>query len=107
MICLANFIWFPQTHRTIALRAENCRQCLDKGKNLKHIIPKSNLWQLPKQRDRNEEIQIDFAGPIVDTKNSNNEHYILAAVDLFSQYPSAIVHTSCDTQTAMAFLNQY
>ena len=40
MICLANFIWFPQIHRTVALRAENCRQCLDQGKNLKLIIPK-------------------------------------------------------------------
>ena len=35
---LANMIWFPQIHRTIALRAEICRQCLDQGKNLKPII---------------------------------------------------------------------
>ena len=107
MIRLANLIWFPQIHRTIALRAENCKQCLDQGKNLKPITTKSELGTLPKLSEPNEELQIDFAGPIVDTKNNNNEHYILAAVDRFSRYPSALVHTNCDTQTAIEFLNQY
>ena len=107
MIRLANLIWFPQIHRTIALRAENCRQCLDQGKNLKPIIPKSKLGQLPKLSQPNEEIQLDFAGPIVDRKNPNNEHYILAAVDRFSRIPSAVVHTNCDAQTAIEFLNQF
>ena len=107
MIRLANLIWFPQIHRTIALRAGNCKQCLDQGKNLKPIITKSELGTLPKLSEPNEELQLDFAGPIVDTKNNNNEHYILAAVDRFSRYPSALVHTNCDTQTAIEFLNQY
>ena len=107
MIRLANLIWFPQIHRTITLRAENCKQCLDQGKNLKPIISKSELGTLLKLSEPNEELQLDFAGPIVDTKNNNNEHYILAAVDQFSRYPSALVHTNCDTQTAIEFLNQY
>ena len=107
MIRMANLIWFPQIHRTIALRAENCRQCLDQGKNLKSLIPKSKLGQLPKLSEPNEELQLDFAGQIVDTKNTNNEHHILAVVDRFSRYPSAVVHTNCDTQTAIEFLSQY
>ena len=107
MIRLANLIWFPQIHRTIALRAENCKQCLDQGKNLKPIITKSELGTLPKLSEPNEELQLDFAGRIVDTKNNNNEHYILAALDRFSRYPSPLVHTNCDTQTAIEFLNQY
>ena len=107
MIRLANLIWFPQIRRTIALRAENCRQCLYQGKNLKPIIPKSKLGQLPKLSEPNEEIQLDFAGPIIGTKSPNNEHYILAAVDRFSRYPSAVVHTKSNTQTAIEFLNQY
>ena len=107
MIRLANLIWFPQIHRTIALRAENCRQCLDQGKNLKPIIPKSGLGALPKLSEPNEELQLDFAGPILDMKNNDIEHYILAAVDRFSRYPSAVVHTNCDTKTAIEFLNQY
>ena len=107
LIRLANLIWFPQIHRTIALRAENCRQCLDQGKNLKPIKLKSGPGALPKLSEPHEELQLDFAGPIIDMKNNNNEHYILAAVDRFSRYPSAVVHTNCDTQTAIEFLNQY
>ena len=107
MMRLANLIWFPQIHRTIALRAENCKQCLDQGKNLKPVSPKSELGALPKLSEPNEELQLDFAGPVVDTKDNNNDHYILAAVDRFSRYPSAIVHTNCNTQTAIEFLNQY
>ena len=48
MIRLANFIYFPQIHRTIALRAENCRQCLEQCKNLKPLSPKANIGQIPK-----------------------------------------------------------
>ena len=107
MIRLANLIWFPQIHRTIALRAENCRQCLDQGKDLAPIMPKSKLGQLPRLSEPNKEIQLDIAGPIVDTKNPNNEHYILAAIDRFARYPSAVVQTNSDTQTAIEFLNQY
>ena len=107
MIRLANLIWIPQIHRTIALRADNCRQCLDQGKNLIPIIPKSKLGQLPKLSEHNEKIQLDFPGPIVDTKNFNNEHHILAVVDWFSRYPSAVAHKNCDAQTATEFLNQY
>ena len=68
MIRLANLIWFPQIHRTIALRAKNCKQCLDQGKNLKPIISKSKLGTLPKLSEPNEELQLDFAGPIIDKK---------------------------------------
>ena len=107
MIHLADLNWFPQIHRTIALLVENCRKCLDQGKNLKSLTPKSNLVQLSKLSEPNEEQQIDFAGRISDAQNSNNEHYILAAVDRFLRYRSAIVHTNCDTQTAIDFLNQY
>ena len=32
MLRLANLIWFPHIHRTIKLRAENCKQCADQGK---------------------------------------------------------------------------
>ena len=68
VIRLANLIWFPQIHRTIALRAENCRQCLDQGKNLKPIKPKLELGVMPKLSEPNEDLQMDFAGPLLDTK---------------------------------------
>ena len=105
MIRLANLIWFPHIHRTIKLRAENCKQCTDQGKNLKPIIPKTDLGKLPKLLEPNQEIQLYFAGPL--PNESNNEIYILVAVDRFSRYPSAVVHPNCDASTAIDFLQKY
>ena len=48
----------------------------------KLVIP-HQLQNLVIKSEPNDELQLDFAGPIVDTKNNNNEHYILAAVDRF------------------------
>ena len=105
MIRLANLIWFPHIHRTIKLRAENCKQCTDQGKNLKPIIPKTDLGKLPKLLEPNQEIQLDFSGPL--PNESNNEIYILVAIDCFSRYPSAVVHPNCDTSTAIDFLQKF
>ena len=105
MIRLANLIWFPHIHRTIKLRVENCKQCTDQGKNLKPLIAKPNLGNLPKLVEPNQEIQIDFAGPI--QNEFNKDVYILVAVDRFSRFPSAIVHPNCDTPTAINFLQKY
>ena len=41
-------------------------------------------------RETNQEIQIDFAGPIFDKKG--NEVYFLAAIDRFSNYPTACIY---------------
>ena len=105
MIRLANLIWFPHIHRTVKLRTENCKQCTDQGKNLKPLIPKSDLGKLPKLDEPNQEVQLDFAGPI--PNESNKDTYILVAVDRFSRFPSAVVHPNCDATTAINFLQQY
>ena len=97
MIRLANLIWFPHIHRTIKLRAENCKQCTDPGKILKPLIPKSHLGTLPSIHEPNRELKIDV--PI--TNESNNDMYILVAVDQYSRYPTPIVHLKCDAHTAL------
>ena len=105
MIRIANLIWFPHIHRTTKLRAENCKQCTDQGKNLKPLIAKSSIGNLPKLVEPNQEIQIDFAGPI--QNEFNKDVYILVAIDRFSRFPSAIVHPNCDTPTTINFLQKY
>ena len=79
---LANLIWFPRIHREIVTLTQNCQPCIKIGKNLKPVIPKSKLAQLPLLHEPNEEIQLDFAGPTVDGEQKN----ILASVDRFSRY---------------------
>ena len=105
MMHLANMIWFPRIHREIVTLTQNCQPCIKIGKNLKPIIPKPKLANLPSLHEPNEEIQIDFAGPIPDEQN--NDSYILASVDRFSRYPHAIVYHNCDTDTAKKYLEKY
>ena len=41
MMHLANIIWFPRNHREILTLTQNCQPCIEIGKNLKPVIPKS------------------------------------------------------------------
>ena len=43
MLALAKLIWWPHIHSEIVSKAKACRQCIDKGKNLKALIPKTQL----------------------------------------------------------------
>ena len=85
---------------------ETCRHCIDKGKNLKALIPKTQLGQLPSLTEPNQEIQMDFAGPIPYKKTTQN-NYILVTVDRLSRYPNAELFHNCDTGTAIDYFERY
>ena len=106
MLALAKLIWWPHIHSEIASKAKACRQCIDKGKNLKSLIPKTKLGQLPSLIEPYQEIQMDFAGPIP-YKNTTQNNYILVTVDRLSRYPNAELFHNCDTETAIDYLEQY
>ena len=106
MLALANLVWWPHIHSEIVAKAKSCRHCIDKGKNLKPIIPKNQLGNLPKLSEPNEEIQMDFAGPIP-YKNSTQNNYILVTVDRLSRFPHAETFHNCDTETAIEYLENY
>ena len=105
MMHLANLIWFPRIHREIVTLTQNCQPCIKIGKNLKPLIPKNKTSQLPPLLEPNQEVQMDFAGPILDEQQK--ESYILASVDRYSRYPQAKVYQNCDAETAIEYLNQY
>ena len=106
MLALAKLIWWPHIHSEIVSKAKACRQCINKGKNLKALIPKTNLGQLPSPIEPNQEIQMDFAGPIP-YKNTTQNNYILVTVDRLSRYPNAELFHNCDTETAIDYLERY
>ena len=81
---LAQLIWYPHIHSDIAARAQACRHCTEKGKNLKPLIPKTQVGTLPPLSEPNEEVQKDFAGPIP-FKNNALPNYILVTVDRLSR----------------------
>ena len=106
MLALARLIWYPHIHSEIVAQAQSCRHCIEKGKNLKPIIAKNNLGTLKKLTEPNEEIQMDFAGPIP-FKNNTQNNYILVTVDRLSRFPHAETFNNCDTDTAIEYLESY
>ena len=106
MLALAKLVWWPHIHSEIVAKAKACRHCIDKGEILKPIIPKNQLGDLPKLNEPNEEIQMDFAGPIP-YKNSTQNNYILVTVDRLSRFPHAETFHNCETETAIDYLEKY
>ena len=106
MLSLAKLVWWPHIHSDITSKAQGCRHCIDNGKNLKVFISKNNLGLLPPLVEPNQEIQMDFAGPIPYKENTQNK-YILVTVDRLSRYPHAETFHNCDTETAIDYLERY
>ena len=102
MIYMSQLIWFPRIHREII--AQRCKPCTMIGKNLKPVIPKSNQTNLNNLQEPNEEVQIDFTSPILE---NNKDAYIMVSVDRYSRYLHAKAYHSCDTETALEYLNSY
>ena len=72
MISLSQYAWWPYKHREILAKTSDCVPCTDIGKNLKPIIPKSKWHQHKLCQEHNEEIQIDFGGPILNEKDKKS-----------------------------------
>ena len=69
-------------NREFIVKATECKPCTVIGKNLKSVIPATKFYPHVPRVEPNQEIQIDFGGPIFDEKG--NEGYFLAAIDRFS-----------------------
>ena len=106
MLTLADLIWFPRIHRDVTYKAQSCQDCIKNGKNLKAIHTKSQLGSLPPLSEPNEEIQMDFAGPI-QFREHKDDYFILVTVDRLTRYPHAKVYKNCDTETALKYLEEY
>ena len=104
MLALAQLIWYPHIHSDIVAQAQACHHCTEKGKNLKPLIPKTQVGNLPPLSEPNEEVQMDFAGPIP-FKDNALSNYILVTVDRLSRYPHAEVFNNCDSKTAIEYLD--
>ena len=64
MKSLAENIWWPHLHRKIYYFGKICIQSIKAGKNLKMILGTSNTEKLPILSELNEEVDLDFAGPL-------------------------------------------
>ena len=102
---LANRLWWPFINRDLINKAKTCRPFTEFGKNLKSIIPKSKWSPMKQCVEPNEEIQIDFGGPIVD--GQGREIYFLACIDRFSKFPSLKLYNNANAINVEHFLNKY
>ena len=68
-------------HRVILNKAAQCKPCTDISKNLKPVVPPSKYQPLLNCAEPNEEIQIDFGGPI--TSEKDQDIHFLACIDTF------------------------
>ena len=87
-------------------KAQACDGCTKQSKNLKSILPKHNLCKLPTLTEPNEELQMDFAGPI-SFRNHTNNYYIPVPVDRYSRFLTTQAFKDCDASSAISYLGEY
>ena len=105
MVCVAQQCWWPYINRDLLVKAIECKPCTAIGKNLNPVIPAKQFKAHTPCIVPNQEIQIDFAGPI----NNEKEHeiYILTCIDRFSKYPSAQIFENKNASNVINFLDNY
>ena len=92
-------------HRKILNRAAQCKPCTDIGMNLKPVNSTSKWQHLLNCSDSNEEIQIDFGGPIKNEKDHDIQ--FLAWIDRFSKYLTVEVFDKANGPNVIKFLDEY
>ena len=98
---LTGAFWWPGMNRKVQEKAELCPSCRAAGKNIITQIPSTEKNNLEILTEPNQEIQLDFAGPI--KSKTQGDVYILVAIDRFSKWPTA---HSCKS-TVLKFLTKY
>ena len=97
--------WWPGLHRETGEKAENFPSCRASGKNLTTQLPSTEKNNLEILSETNQEIQLDFVGPI--KSKTRGDVYILVAVDRFSKWPTAQICKKTDSRTVLKFLTKY
>ena len=86
MITLGQYAFWPYMHREILIKTTQCEPCTKIGKNLTPVFSASKLLPLRNCSETNQEIQLDFVGPI--TSENDQDIYFLASVERFSKNPT-------------------
>ena len=105
MMTLGHYEFWPYMHREILNKAAQCKPCTDVGKNLKPVVPASKWKPLLNFSEVNEEIQIDFGGPITNEKDQNIHFF--ACIDRFFKYPTVEVFDKANGPDVIKFLDEY
>ena len=105
MLNVTHYLWWSHMHKDIVNLAEKCRSCNRYGKNAKNIIPKNATKTLPLLTQPEQELQLDYAGPLKDHKVK--KIYLLVAIDRYSKFPSVKTTKSTGGKSSIKFLRTY
>ena len=95
--------WWPRIIESIQKKCEECVPCRMSGKNIKPDIPLTEQNKLEDLKEPNEEIQLDFIGPM---RNKHQKFYILLAIDRYSKWPTASMCRTPNGRTVIKFIKQ-
>ncbi len=104
MVDLTEHVFWPGKRRDLEKKAADCLVCFQAGKNLKTWLPKTEKNKLPASVNVNDEIQLDFLGPL--TTDNGKKRYVLVAVDNCSKWLWTRVTKSCSTECSIKLLEQ-
>ena len=104
MSAAARPFWWPKLTKEIQNKCDECIPCKMAGKSIKPQIPMSEINYLPPADKPNQEIQLDFIGPI---RFKQRRFYILISIDRDSRWPAACICEAPTGKTAKTFLEQY
>ena len=90
--------------REVLELCQKCRQGSEYGKNIKISKPLKSSKPLPELATPNEDLQIDFSGPLLDSEGKTL--YILVAIDRYSKYPSALITKRTGGEKVIKFLKR-
>ena len=105
MMHASEYICWPFLNRQIVNVCEKCPECTLFGKNIKTSTAYNSAKPLPQLSAPNQEIQLDFAGPIIDDKKG--KIYKLVAIDRLSKYPSVMLTKTTSAKKIVKFLRSY
>ena len=101
----SEYLWWQFMNRQIIETCEKCRECTLFGKNLKLAATYNTADSLPLLSGPNQELQLDFAGPIIDEKGS--KIFLLVAIDRFSKFPEVLISKTTGAKKVTKFLDSY
>ena len=93
----AQYIWWPHINRQTYFHGINCSEGTKMGKNLKKLLPNTQISELPLLLEPIEELNLDFAGPL--DSHWGVKKYILLCIDRFSKFLLAKSTSSTSSKT--------
>ena len=105
MMTASEYLWWPFMNRQIIETCEKCRECTLFGENLKPASSFNTAKSLPVLSTPNQELQLDFAGPLLDEKGS--KIFLLVAIDRFSKFPSVLIFKTTGAKKVTKYLDSY